>query len=79
MKALSKNHNGAARHAKATQVQLFVPCFVDQLFPDTAFNMIRVLEKAGCHVSYNESQTYCGQPLSTRVIGRKAGRLGRNS
>lgn len=43
-------------------VQLFIPCFVDQLFPDTAFNMIRVLEKVGCTVSYNEKQTCCGQP-----------------
>ena len=43
-------------------VQLFIPCFVDQLFPDTAFNMVKVLEKAGCTVSYNASQTCCGQP-----------------
>lgn len=43
-------------------VQLFIPCFVDQLFPQTAFNMIKVLEKAGCTVSYNENQTCCGQP-----------------
>ncbi|RYZ22034.1 MAG: (Fe-S)-binding protein [Chitinophagaceae bacterium] len=43
-------------------VQLFIPCFVDQLFPDTAFNMIRVLEKAGCTVKYNPAQTCCGQP-----------------
>ena len=43
-------------------VQLFIPCFVDQLYPDTAFNMVKVLEKAGCTVSYNESQTCCGQP-----------------
>jgi L-lactate dehydrogenase complex protein LldE len=43
-------------------VQLFIPCFVDQLFPDTAFNMIKVLEKAGCTVTYNEKQTCCGQP-----------------
>lgn len=43
-------------------VQLFIPCFVDQLFPDTAFNMIKVLERAGCTVSYNTLQTCCGQP-----------------
>ncbi len=43
-------------------VQLFIPCFVDQLYPDTAFNMIKVLEKAGCTVSYNTDQTCCGQP-----------------
>ena len=44
------------------KVQLFIPCFVDQLYPQTAFNMIRVLEKAGCMVSYNDNQTCCGQP-----------------
>jgi L-lactate dehydrogenase complex protein LldE len=43
-------------------VQIFIPCFVDQLYPDTAFNMIKVLEKAGCTVSYNADQTCCGQP-----------------
>ncbi|RYY86333.1 MAG: (Fe-S)-binding protein [Chitinophagaceae bacterium] len=43
-------------------VQLFVPCFVDQLYPSTAFNMIKVLEKAGCTVRYNPEQTCCGQP-----------------
>lgn len=44
------------------QVQLFIPCFVDQLYPQTAFNMIKVLEKAGCKVNYNSNQTCCGQP-----------------
>lgn len=43
-------------------VQLFIPCFVDQLYPQTAFNMVKVLEKAGCTVSYNANQTCCGQP-----------------
>ena len=43
-------------------VQIFIPCFVDQLYPGTAFNMVKVLEKAGCSVSYNENQTCCGQP-----------------
>lgn len=44
------------------KVQIFIPCFVDQLYPQTAFNMIRLLEKAGCEVSYNPNQTCCGQP-----------------
>lgn len=43
-------------------VQIFVPCFIDQLYPQVAFNMVKVLEKAGCTVSYNASQTCCGQP-----------------
>jgi L-lactate dehydrogenase complex protein LldE len=44
------------------KVQIFVPCFVDQLYPQTAMNMVRILEKAGCEVSYNPNQTCCGQP-----------------
>lgn len=43
-------------------IQIFIPCFVDQLYPQTAFNMIKVLEKTGCSVTYNASQTCCGQP-----------------
>ncbi len=44
------------------KVQLFIPCFVDQLYPQTAFNMVKVLEKACCEVTYNTNQTCCGQP-----------------
>lgn len=43
-------------------VQIFVPCFIDQLYPDVAFNMVKVLKKAGCTVHYNTEQTCCGQP-----------------
>lgn len=44
------------------RVQLFIPCFIDQLYPATAFNMIKVLEKLGCTVAYDPNQTCCGQP-----------------
>ena len=44
------------------RVQLFIPCFVDQLYSETAFNMVKVLEKATCEVYYNTNQTCCGQP-----------------
>lgn len=43
-------------------VDIFIPCFIDQIYPETAFNMIKVLEKVGCKVNYNPSQTCCGQP-----------------
>ena len=43
-------------------VQIFIPCFVDQLHPSVGFNMVKVLERAGCSVSYNTNQTCCGQP-----------------
>ena len=43
-------------------VELFIPCFIDQLYPETAYNTVKVLEKAGCKVKYNAEQTCCGQP-----------------
>ena len=44
-------------------IYLFIPCFIDQLYPQTAFNTVKILEKAGCKVHYNTEQTCCGQPF----------------
>lgn len=43
------------------KIELFIPCFIDQLYPETAFNTIRLLERAGCEVIYNPMQTCCGK------------------
>jgi L-lactate dehydrogenase complex protein LldE len=43
-------------------VELFIPCFLDQFYPQTAMNMVKVLEKVGCGVNYNPNQTCCGKP-----------------
>lgn len=43
-------------------VELFIPCFIDQVYPETAKNTLKLLEKAGCKVDYNPEQTCCGQP-----------------
>ena len=57
------------------EIQLFVPCFIDQLYPQTAFNTIKILEKAGCRVHYNPNQTCCGQPAFNSGYWEEAGRL----
>lgn len=44
------------------KVQLFIPCFIDQLYPQTGMNMVKVLEKLDCELAYNPQQTCCGQP-----------------
>lgn len=46
---------------KRPVVDLFIPCFIDQLYPETGLNMVRVLEKLGCEVRYNSNQSCCGQ------------------
>ena len=58
------------------KIELFVPCFVDQLYPETAFNTIKVLEKAGCEVNYNAKQTCCGQPAYNAGYWEQAKEIG---
>lgn len=43
-------------------VDIFIPCFIDQFYPQTGFNLIKILEHVGCTVHYNPEQTCCGQP-----------------
>lgn len=40
---------------------IFIPCFIDQFYPETGMNMVKVLRKAGVKVNYNPNQTCCGQ------------------
>ena len=56
-------------------IQLFIPCFIDQLYPQSAFNTIKILEKAGCKVHYNPKQTCCGQPAFNSGYWKEASRL----
>jgi len=58
------------------KIELFIPCFIDQLFPDTAFNTVKVLEKAGCTVQYNPNQTCCGQPAFNAGFWDEAKEIG---
>lgn len=43
------------------KVDIFIPCYIDQLYPETGFNMVKILEKVGITVDYNKNQTCCGQ------------------
>jgi L-lactate dehydrogenase complex protein LldE len=42
-------------------VDIFIPCFIDQVYPETGMNMVKILEKLGVDVFYNSNQTCCGQ------------------
>ena len=44
------------------RVGLFVPCFVDALYPDVAIATVRLLDHLGVTVDYPVDQTCCGQP-----------------
>jgi L-lactate dehydrogenase complex protein LldE len=46
------------------RVGLFIPCYVDQLYPQVGLATVEVLERFGVEVDYPEAQTCCGQPMA---------------
>lgn len=49
---------------EAMKVALFIPCYVDQFYPQVAVATLELLEKLGVQVEYPLKQTCCGQPMA---------------
>jgi len=45
-------------------VGLFIPCYVDQLFPKVGMATVELLEQHGFNVDFPSAQTCCGQPMA---------------
>ncbi len=59
------------------RVGLFVPCYIDQLYPDVAWATVEVLERHGVPIEFPEAQTCCGQPLANTGCTTDAAPLAR--
>ena len=46
------------------RVGLFVPCYIDQVYPDVGLACLEILEAQGVEVGYPPAQTGCGQPMA---------------
>ncbi|MDB5264399.1 MAG: Fe-S oxidoreductase [Adhaeribacter sp.] len=46
------------------KIGLFIPCYVDQFYPQVAIATLQLLEKLGLDVDYPLNQTCCGQPMA---------------
>ena len=46
------------------RVALFIPCYINHLFPGVAVATMTLLERFGYEVVYPEGQTCCGQPFA---------------
>ncbi|QEG41456.1 (Fe-S)-binding protein [Roseimaritima ulvae] len=46
------------------RIGLFVPCYIDQFYPDVAVSTLELLEAAGAEVDFPAAQTCCGQPMA---------------
>jgi L-lactate dehydrogenase complex protein LldE len=46
------------------RVGLFIPCYIDQFYPQVGLATLELLEQQGLDVEYPEEQTCCGQPMA---------------
>jgi L-lactate dehydrogenase complex protein LldE len=60
------------------KVALFIPCYVDQFFPNVAIATLELLEKFGVEVSYPANQTCCGQPMANSGFEHLSGGCNHN-
>ncbi|MDR1974875.1 MAG: (Fe-S)-binding protein [Bacteroidales bacterium] len=57
-------------------IDIFIPCCIDQLYPETGFNVIKVFEKIGVKVNYNPQQICCGQSIFKNGFWDEAKEIG---
>ena len=51
------------------KVALFIPCYIDQFYPQVGIATLQLLEKNGCEVHFPPNQTCCGQPMANSGFG----------
>lgn len=54
------------------KVALFIPCYIEQFYPQVGIATLELLEKLGCEVAYPQGQTCCGQPLANSGMEKEA-------
>lgn len=59
------------------KIGLFIPCFIDQLYPQAGLATLELLEKQGMEVVYPEKQTCCGQPMANTGCEKDVRKLAR--
>ena len=55
---------------------LFIPCYVDQLYPQVGVATVAVLERCGVSVDFPAQQTCCGQPAYNAGFWDEAKQIG---
>jgi L-lactate dehydrogenase complex protein LldE len=54
------------------KIGLFIPCYVDALYPEVGVSTYKLLTSLGLDVYYPEEQTCCGQPMGNAGFEQKA-------
>jgi len=66
------HHHLSYQHTNNMKIGLFVPCYVDALYPEVGVATYRVLKHLGLDVTYPANQTCCGQPMANAGFERQA-------
>jgi L-lactate dehydrogenase complex protein LldE len=56
---------------------LFIPCYIDQLYPQVGLATLEILEHYGVECEFPATQTCCGQPMANTGCDREAEPLAR--
>ena len=59
------------------KIGLFIPCYVDALYPEVGVSTYKLLKSLGLDVEYPERQTCCGQPMGNAGFEHMAKPLAR--
>jgi L-lactate dehydrogenase complex protein LldE len=59
------------------RIGLFIPCYVDALYPEVGMATYKLLKHLGLDVEYPENQTCCGQPMANAGFEQQAKPLSR--
>jgi len=54
------------------RVGLFIPCYIDQLYPSVGIATLSVLERLNLDVDFPSDQTCCGQPFANTGCEKEA-------
>jgi L-lactate dehydrogenase complex protein LldE len=54
------------------KVGLFIPCYVDAVYPEVGVATYKLLRHLGIDVKYPEKQTCCGQPMANAGFEKQA-------
>jgi len=54
------------------RIGLFIPCYIDQFYPQVGIATFELLQKLDMDVVYPEKQTCCGQPLANSGAEKEA-------
>lgn len=60
------------------KVGLFIPCYIDQFYPQVGIATLTLLERLGIEVEYPMDQTCCGQPMANSGSFKDAEKAAKN-